>query len=77
MDDATTARIEELTEVVEAFQIADWIRFIPDHDMQRFLGEVSSAAIEGEFDGDTSRLATVLTDWIAIAEMNARDAGPA
>lgn len=77
MDEAALSRIEELTDTVESFQIADWIRFVPEHEVQRFLGEVSSAAIEGEFDGDTSRLASVLTDWIAIAEMHARDAGPA
>lgn len=73
-DDVRSERLAELREAVEAFQIADWIRFIPEHDVPRFLGEVSSAAIEGEFDGDPSRLASVLTDWIAIAEMHRRDA---
>lgn len=72
-DDIATDRLSELRDAVEAFQIADWIRFVPGHDVPRFLGEVASAAIEGEFDGDTSGLASVLTDWIAVAEMHRRD----
>lgn len=63
-------RLTALRDEVAAFQIADWIRFIPDHELPRFLGEVSSAAIEGELDGDPSHLASVLTDWIAVAEMH-------
>ena len=69
--DRQEQRIVELREEVAAFQIADWIRFIPEHQIPKFLGEVSTAAISGELDGDTGPLAGVLTDWIAIAEMHA------
>jgi hypothetical protein len=69
--EALRNRVAWLTSQVEAHQIADWIRFVPPHLIPQFLGQVASAAVEGELDGDPSALAGVLTDWIAVAEGHA------
>ncbi len=62
------AQLAVATERLEAHQIADWIRFLPPERVGDFLGEMATAAVSAEIDGDAAELTGVLTEWMALAD---------
>lgn len=62
------AELADAVDAVGSHQIADWIRFLPPERMGAFLGEMATAAVSSEVDGDPAMLSGVLTEWIAVAD---------